>query len=83
MPSCLPIPCSPPTLPTASPPIRHHQQRALNPNHPHQRGTAQGPDVYMQVMPEPGEDSGGTEVPRGGRAYIGPGKELLDRPPVL
>mmetsp|Transcript_33261 Transcript_33261/g.73565 ORF Transcript_33261/g.73565 Transcript_33261/m.73565 type:complete len:1321 (+) Transcript_33261:162-4124(+) len=28
--------------------IRHHQQRALNPTHPHQRGTAQGPDVYFQ-----------------------------------
>ena len=30
--------------------IRHHQERALNPMHPHQRGTAQGPDVYMQCV---------------------------------
>ena len=30
--------------------IRHHQERALNPTHPHQRGTAQGPDVYMQCV---------------------------------
>ncbi|GLC36254.1 hypothetical protein PLESTM_000423900 [Pleodorina starrii] len=28
--------------------IRHHRQRALNPTHPHQRGTAQGSDVYFQ-----------------------------------
>ncbi|GLI66847.1 hypothetical protein VaNZ11_010830 [Volvox africanus] len=28
--------------------IRHHRTRALNPTHPHQRGTAQGPDVYFQ-----------------------------------
>ena len=30
--------------------IRRHQERALNPTHPHQRGTAQGPDVYMQCV---------------------------------
>uniref|UniRef100_A0A7S0RJ95 pyruvate dehydrogenase (NADP(+)) n=2 Tax=Chlamydomonas leiostraca TaxID=1034604 RepID=A0A7S0RJ95_9CHLO len=29
--------------------ILHHQQRALNPAHPHQRGTAQGSDVYFQM----------------------------------
>lgn len=28
--------------------IRHHHQRGLNPTHPHQRGSAQGPEVYMQ-----------------------------------
>ena len=28
--------------------IKHHRARALNPTHPHQRGTAQGPDVYFQ-----------------------------------
>ncbi|KAG2483210.1 hypothetical protein HYH03_017908 [Edaphochlamys debaryana] len=28
--------------------ILHHRSRALNPTHPHQRGTAQGPDVYFQ-----------------------------------
>lgn len=28
--------------------IHHHQQRGLNPTHPHQRGSAQGPDVYFQ-----------------------------------
>ena len=28
--------------------IRHHEQLALNPTHPHQRGTAQGADTYMQ-----------------------------------
>eukprot|EP00798_Chlamydomonas_sp_ICE-L_P015524 gene15524-21612_t len=30
--------------------IRHHHERALNPTHPHQRGTAQGPDVYFQSV---------------------------------
>ena len=29
--------------------ILQHQRRALNPAHPHQRGTAQGADTYMQV----------------------------------
>jgi len=28
--------------------IQHHRSRGLNPTHPHQRGTAQGPDVYFQ-----------------------------------
>lgn len=28
--------------------IKYHRSRALNPTHPHQRGTAQGPDVYFQ-----------------------------------
>ncbi len=29
--------------------IRRHRERALNPEHPHQRGTAQNPDIYFQV----------------------------------
>jgi pyruvate-ferredoxin/flavodoxin oxidoreductase len=29
--------------------IKKHRQRALNPEHPHQRGTAQNPDIYFQV----------------------------------
>jgi pyruvate-ferredoxin/flavodoxin oxidoreductase len=29
--------------------IKRHRQRALNPEHPHQRGTAQNPDIYFQV----------------------------------
>jgi pyruvate-ferredoxin/flavodoxin oxidoreductase len=29
--------------------IAQHRQRALNPEHPHQRGTAQNPDIYFQV----------------------------------
>jgi pyruvate-ferredoxin/flavodoxin oxidoreductase len=29
--------------------IKNHRQRALNPEHPHQRGTAQNPDIYFQV----------------------------------
>lgn len=29
--------------------ITHHRQRALNPEHPHLRGTAQNPDVYFQI----------------------------------
>jgi pyruvate-ferredoxin/flavodoxin oxidoreductase len=29
--------------------ITKHRQRALNPEHPHQRGTAQNPDIYFQV----------------------------------
>eukprot|EP00192_Tetraselmis_astigmatica_P000701 CAMPEP_0117666264 /NCGR_PEP_ID=MMETSP0804-20121206/10277_1 /TAXON_ID=1074897 /ORGANISM="Tetraselmis astigmatica, Strain CCMP880" /LENGTH=1326 /DNA_ID=CAMNT_0005473785 /DNA_START=664 /DNA_END=4644 /DNA_ORIENTATION=+ len=28
--------------------IHRHRDRALNPMHPHQRGTAQGPDIYFQ-----------------------------------
>lgn len=30
--------------------IRQHRQRALNPLHPHQRGTSQGPDIYFQMV---------------------------------
>ncbi len=29
--------------------IKHHRDRALNPEHPHLRGTAQNPDIYFQV----------------------------------
>ncbi len=29
--------------------IKRHRQRALNPEHPHQRGTAQNPDIYFQL----------------------------------
>ncbi len=29
--------------------IERHRARALNPEHPHQRGTAQNPDIYFQV----------------------------------
>jgi pyruvate-ferredoxin/flavodoxin oxidoreductase len=29
--------------------IRNHRARALNPTHPHLRGTAQNPDIYFQV----------------------------------
>ena len=29
--------------------IRQHRRRALNPEHPHLRGTAQNPDIYFQV----------------------------------
>jgi pyruvate-ferredoxin/flavodoxin oxidoreductase len=29
--------------------IKNHRRRALNPEHPHQRGTAQNPDIYFQV----------------------------------
>ncbi|MCK4614878.1 MAG: pyruvate:ferredoxin (flavodoxin) oxidoreductase [Thermoplasmata archaeon] len=29
--------------------IRGHRERALNPEHPHLRGTAQNPDIYFQV----------------------------------
>ncbi|PNX53919.1 MAG: pyruvate:ferredoxin (flavodoxin) oxidoreductase [Thermoplasmata archaeon M9B2D] len=29
--------------------VKKHRQRALNPEHPHQRGTAQNPDIYFQV----------------------------------
>jgi pyruvate-ferredoxin/flavodoxin oxidoreductase len=29
--------------------IKKHRQRALNPEHPHQRGTAQNPDIYFQL----------------------------------
>jgi hypothetical protein len=30
--------------------INHHRQNALNPAHPHQRGTSQGPDIYFQML---------------------------------
>lgn len=30
--------------------IEHHRQNALNPSHPHQRGTSQGPDIYFQML---------------------------------
>jgi len=30
--------------------IQNHRKRALNPNHPHIRGTAQNPDVYFQGL---------------------------------
>jgi pyruvate-ferredoxin/flavodoxin oxidoreductase len=30
--------------------IEHHRQNALNPAHPHQRGTSQGPDIYFQML---------------------------------
>ncbi len=29
--------------------IQKHRKRALNPEHPHQRGTAQNPDIYFQL----------------------------------
>lgn len=29
--------------------IQHHRDRALNPEHPHLRGTAQNPDIFFQV----------------------------------
>ncbi|MBN1280434.1 MAG: pyruvate:ferredoxin (flavodoxin) oxidoreductase [Candidatus Thermoplasmatota archaeon] len=29
--------------------VKKHRNRALNPEHPHQRGTAQNPDIYFQV----------------------------------
>jgi len=29
--------------------IKNHRERALNPEHPHLRGTAQNPDIYFQV----------------------------------
>jgi pyruvate-ferredoxin/flavodoxin oxidoreductase len=30
--------------------LARHRARAMNPNHPNQRGTAQGPDVFFQAM---------------------------------
>lgn len=30
--------------------IAHHRENALNPAHPHQRGTSQGPDIYFQML---------------------------------
>jgi pyruvate-ferredoxin/flavodoxin oxidoreductase len=29
--------------------VKHHRNRALNPEHPHLRGTAQNPDIYFQI----------------------------------
>jgi pyruvate-ferredoxin/flavodoxin oxidoreductase len=29
--------------------VKRHRERALNPEHPHLRGTAQNPDIYFQV----------------------------------
>lgn len=39
-----------PLMDELAPAIAAHHARALNPAHPHQRGTAQGPDVYMQAL---------------------------------
>lgn len=39
-----------PLVDELTPAIAAHHARALNPSHPHQRGTAQGPDVYMQAL---------------------------------
>lgn len=39
-----------PLVDELAPAIAAHHARALNPSHPHQRGTAQGPDVYMQAL---------------------------------
>eukprot|EP00887_Chlorella_sp_A99_P003750 scaffold7.g3750.t1 len=39
-----------PLLAELTPSIAAHHERALSPYHPHQRGTAQGPDVYMQAI---------------------------------
>lgn len=33
-----------------APAVAAHHERCMNPAHPSQRGTAQGPDVYMQAM---------------------------------
>jgi len=30
--------------------LARHRSRAMNPNHPNQRGTAQGPDVFFQAV---------------------------------
>ena len=30
--------------------IKNHRKRALNPMHPHIRGTAQNPDIYFQGL---------------------------------
>jgi pyruvate-ferredoxin/flavodoxin oxidoreductase len=35
---------------SVQPAIEAHRSRALNPNHPHQRGTSQGPDIYFQML---------------------------------
>ncbi len=30
--------------------VKKHRERALNPEHPHLRGTAQNPDIYFQIV---------------------------------
>ena len=30
--------------------VKRHRDRAINPNHPNLRGTAQSPDIYMQLV---------------------------------
>ena len=59
-----------PLIEELGPAISAHHARALNPNHPHQRGTAQGPDVYMQAIEaaNPFFKVGGAGAGRGGRA---------------
>jgi pyruvate-ferredoxin/flavodoxin oxidoreductase len=39
-----------PLLAKLEPQIQAHHARALNPSHPHQRGTSQGPDIYFQML---------------------------------
>lgn len=39
-----------PMLEKLEPQIKAHHARALNPSHPHQRGTSQGPDIYFQML---------------------------------
>ena len=39
-----------PLVAELAPYVEDHRKRALNPAHPHQRGTAQGPDVYFQGL---------------------------------
>ena len=39
-----------PLMDELAPAIAAHHARAMNPSHPTQRGTAQGPDVYMQAI---------------------------------
>jgi pyruvate/2-oxoacid:ferredoxin oxidoreductase alpha subunit len=39
-----------PLLSKVSDAIQHHRETALNPAHPHQRGTSQGPDIYFQML---------------------------------
>lgn len=39
-----------PLLANVADAIQHHRENALNPAHPHQRGTSQGPDIYFQML---------------------------------
>lgn len=39
-----------PLLDNVADAIQHHRENALNPAHPHQRGTSQGPDIYFQML---------------------------------